>query len=1805
MPQYDGSIRINTNIEIRNAEKQIADLENSIQEMSKGASDARKNLDEMNKVGVSKNAAEYKDQSAKILEMSKALGELTQKREELLHVMEREWDISNGDIVDNAKYQEAFSLWEEAKQRTESFRSGIGQYFESISESASNSAQQQTQSVQKTAEDYNILKTDVEEYANALKELEAQGKYFGDEDYDRVYVAWKQATNAVNEYKAALNQKANGSQAEEIEKHAENTKIKISDIVDKFSKVKSAAQNTFSAIVKGFSNVGQAGSKIFSSIKNIAKKAFSSIGNVAKKAFSSVTSGSKTSGGALSGFATRVKGIAKTVLVFNLIRQAFNAMVSTAKEGFTNFSNYSSDFSNSVQNIKNSVSQIGNQIAAAFAPVVQTVIPWLQMLADAISTAISYVAQFIALLTGKSTFIRAKKVQDGYNKSLGGTASAAKKAYGALAKFDDLDVLQKKEEESGSGAGAIDPDSLFEEVPIDSRLKDFFDWLKDMWNNADFYGLGKKIGEALKKALESIPWDEIKEVAGKIGKSLASLINGIIEVDKLGYMIGYTLAQAFNTGFEFLNAFVHELHWESIGRFIADTLNGLLETIDWPLIYDTLTTGMRGIADAINSFTDYFHWENVSNTISKSVNTVVDTIYEFFDGVDFSKLGEKIGEQLTDTFLKIDFGKLGETLAAGLNSSVDFVRNIGEKTDWSAVGKSIADGVNSAFRSFNFASLAHTLNTWAKGLLDAVISAVSKADWKAMGKKIGDFLSGIDLAGIAKKFVKLLYSSIQAALKAWSGSFDVAPVGTALISAFGMLKLGNVIADLSSLTRAFELSAGVMKGNAASIMLLAQSYPSLAQGLSNVSGIFGAFSNTLALTNDFMAASSAGFSTLQSSMSIVTKGIVGAAAAFAEFSVIKTGIEDIVLGTDQLTAEIGKMAAAIGAAGAAFSLILGFPGGIIATAVVGLVAAIAGIGSAFEQIEAESAMNAVGNALKNPGGTPIENITGAYVSMIEQIGNGFSAISEKSAELQNAKNHAEEASGSIDLIRQAIKKGVYSAEEQIPQLNSLFGTLLSETQSVFEQEYDTIMVGLSGAFGDALEDVGVSIPQIVDLMNQLKDDHQKALDEIHESNRKLDEDYANGLITAQEYYNAQMENYDKLNALTGQTDEYAGAVDTVSQAVKGLDFSTLLDDNLQLNTAALSDQFDALGNSANEAKSQISGSSEALTTSLQDYLDAARNAGNDDGINVLSKALEAESKSVADANKAVDDEITKYGDTIQSALLERIPAVIDNAVADYGEQGWFYKLFHTEADHVQGALDEYQSSVIDVVANELSSKYEQLGVEGEVWAGDAAKTIIDGLFETTTEYSSEGAASTSVTLRENYREVFTSAFDGLSSEITPEIEEVGKNITDGLERGITENSSAAGTAVEDMAKKAIDTARETLGVHSPSTVFCEIGHNLIEGLLIGIQEKWDTISEYFTEVLEGLKEFFSETWTSISETAAEAWNLISQFFSDTWTNISETINTVWESIKQFLSETWTTIQTNATTIYTAIKTFLQTTWENIKATATTVWNAIKTFLQTTWTTIQTIAITLWTAIKNFLHTTWTNMQNLAVSIWTAIKNWFFETWQAIKEKALEIWENVRAVFEEKFNAIKEKTQEIISKFNEFRSNVSEVFHNIRDTISETIGSAIGKLSDFISKIREAIEAIKDFLASGFEKVSGFVGGLFGGGGSGRSAAPAARAMAYTMPEIPALASGAVIRGGDPFLAFLGDQPRGQTNIEAPLATIERAVENAMSRNGYGNERVPVNINLQYDGETFARLSLDDILSEANRRGFDVSILGVT
>lgn len=192
-----------------------------------------------------------------------------------------------------------------------------------------------------------------------------------------------------------------------------------------------------------------------------------------KKFFDTVAKGSKKSSGLLGTIGSRLKGIALSLLIFNWISKAFNAMVSSMKEGFKNLAQYSSDYNAAMSALKSQSAQLKNGLAAAFEPIATTIIPYITQLVAWLNTATDTFARFLAALQGKQIYTKAKKQVIDYAKSLNAAKSAAQ---GALAAFDSINVLSKND--SGSGAGGETTGAgAFEEAEVGTGMQGIIDKL--------------------------------------------------------------------------------------------------------------------------------------------------------------------------------------------------------------------------------------------------------------------------------------------------------------------------------------------------------------------------------------------------------------------------------------------------------------------------------------------------------------------------------------------------------------------------------------------------------------------------------------------------------------------------------------------------------------------------------------------------------------------------------------------------------------------------------------------------------------------------------------------------------------------------------------------------------------------------------------------------------------------------------------------------------------------------------------------------------------------------------------------------------------------------------------------------------------------------------------------------------------------------------------------------------------------------------------------------------------------------------
>ena len=805
MAQYDGSIRINTQINVKSAEAQLGVLEANISKSAAKIADLRAKLDSLKTAQIP--TEEYSEISAQIEKARHSLDGLLEKQAQMqaegktsgaswdrivakIAETRNELSYANGELQALVSEGKAFTVGDTAQEeklsqqlQTEEARLASMTQKRDLLNSKVQAAMEEEQRLASIKENATVTDqklVDLLERRRQLliqiKDLEKAGVTEGYAEYDNALADLSDVQAQINGIRDMRDAAAQARQSYvglgETVRQVGRTmargfvdipiaavKAGVRGLVSGFQKlggvVRSVAVNSFRMLGNAIKN---SLSRVGSLVGNVVSK-MKLLGTTAKKSFGTVNKSAKKTGGLMGTIASRFKGIALSLLLFNWVTKAFNGVVKSIKDGFGNLYKDNEQFKASVDDLRASVLTLKNAFAAAFRPLVDVAIPYIQMAADKLTELLNKVGQFTAAITGQTTYTKAiKQTADAFK-------DAKKAAEGYLSPLDEINKFSSKKDEDEEQTGV-----MFEEVPIEQKFKELAQKLKDMWAKSDFSDLGKTLGENLKKSLDNIPWGKIKKTARKIGKNIATLVNGFVEVKKLGYSIGKTLAEAINTGFEFLNNFVHGLHWDSIGKFIADTLNGFFQSIDWELIYDTFVTGAKGLGDAINSFVDNLDWDSISSTIANFVNTFVDTVYTFFTTVNWSELGTRIGETLTETIKKIDFEKIGRAIGSVIQAAIDFVKNLISELSFEDIKNAITDLLSGLFDELGVTFPA-SFEEFGNLVSDAVIKSfsfikdtIAGIKWDEIGSSIAEFINGIKWDEVSKAFFDSCTTAINSAV---------------------------------------------------------------------------------------------------------------------------------------------------------------------------------------------------------------------------------------------------------------------------------------------------------------------------------------------------------------------------------------------------------------------------------------------------------------------------------------------------------------------------------------------------------------------------------------------------------------------------------------------------------------------------------------------------------------------------------------------------------------------------------------------------------------------------------------------------------------------------------------------------------------------------------------------------------------------------------------------------------------------------------------------------------------------------------
>lgn len=482
-------------------------------------------------------------------------------------------------------------------------------------------------------------------------------------------------------------------------------------------------------------------SKILSGTQKVSKSLSNTFGKMGKtvsgvvskaKDLKNLITRTNKSGGQMS--MGRMLGMS---LVFSTVFSALSAINNAIKEGSNNLVQYSSDYNKSISGIVTSLLYLKNAWAAAFAPIINVVGPYISAFIDMLANAMNKVAQFMAVLTGKTAVVQAKKAWKDYGKTLTSTGSSAKKAGSDAAKaakdlenytlgIDELNVIQPTTSSSSGGSdgssGAYtgpDVSEMFETTEPTKAISDYAKRLREAFKAQDWTSLGSIMAEGVNAGMQKL-YD-------------------IFDWNKHGKKITY-----------FCNAF-------------TTTMNSLVDNIEWPLMGATVAAGVNTVFNTAQLLITGFNWTNLGTGIGTAISTGIQNIdwgtigytlgayfmisWNTLVGILRELKGEDIGMALANAFNgaldSINLGTIGESIGRMVALVIESIRTFIQNANWKELGSQIIDGIKNAFK---FASDGGE-NT---GILASVIGIGATGE---ITKKIAEILPKLD--GMAEKFNKI------------------------------------------------------------------------------------------------------------------------------------------------------------------------------------------------------------------------------------------------------------------------------------------------------------------------------------------------------------------------------------------------------------------------------------------------------------------------------------------------------------------------------------------------------------------------------------------------------------------------------------------------------------------------------------------------------------------------------------------------------------------------------------------------------------------------------------------------------------------------------------------------------------------------------------------------------------------------------------------------------------------------------------------------------------------------------------------
>ena len=458
---------------------------------------------------------------------------------------------------------------------------------------------------------------------------------------------------------------------------------------------------------------------------------------------------------------------------------------------------------NQLRMLKAGFHNLARTIGGLFVPMLQKVYPYLNAMVMVLQEFFQWVSRIAGIKISDTSFKTpdyddAVDDTDDIADNAKATEKATKKIADNLQGFDIINKLDDTTSDTsnptGSGKSPLQDIDLSKDLEtalkgyekiwnkffnssenkaaqIAKRIKDA---LLSGWKKGDYTTLGTAFGNWINKGLSKINWGKIQKTAGKIGKSIATFLNGAVyglDWDLLGRTIG----NGINTAFTFAYNMVKNFDFLTFGKSVAKGLNSAIRTTDFSLIGKTLGSALRGVIQSAFGFITTFDFKQLGTKISIGINnflTEMGKVDKQTGLTGWQEMGQSISKAITG---------LADTLIVAMN-----------KVDWNKVGAGISDFLVSLNWPGILASLGTVIATAISSVIKAGIAAFVR-DPVGMTAALSSILGTLFAIKTLKTVVglagtlKTLFNTIFAAevLKTAVGGKATTNLSTIFSSLFG------------------------------------------------------------------------------------------------------------------------------------------------------------------------------------------------------------------------------------------------------------------------------------------------------------------------------------------------------------------------------------------------------------------------------------------------------------------------------------------------------------------------------------------------------------------------------------------------------------------------------------------------------------------------------------------------------------------------------------------------------------------------------------------------------------------------------------------------------------------------------------------------------------------------------------------------------------------------------------------------------------------------------------------------------------